>query len=170
MRQRAYLLLESHWRPNVVAKDARCSRATAYRWERNLALYGDTVVLRISPPGRQRSLSPAAIEALLALLTLLTLLTLLVLLAALLCSGIRLLILKGDATTRSGSIRRPLSTGSRLARVPGVSRHVSRHYNTSVFVLRVYTSFKRRYGKKVVDIWMLIDYCSEFSIFFYRIR
>ena len=44
-------------------------------------------------------------------------------LLTLLCSGITLLILKGDATTRLGSIRRPLSTGSRLARVRSVSRH-----------------------------------------------
>ena len=66
VRQRAHLLLESHWRPDAVAKDARCSRATAYRWERNLALYGDTVIPRsIQTTGRPRGLSPAALEALL---------------------------------------------------------------------------------------------------------
>lgn len=65
VRQRAHLLLDSHWRPDAVAKDARCSRATAYRWERNLALYSDSRVPRIYAPGRQRSLSLAAIEALL---------------------------------------------------------------------------------------------------------
>lgn len=66
VRQRAHLLLDSHWRPDAVAKDARCSRATAYRWERNPALYGDTVVPRtICTRGRGRKLSPAAKEALL---------------------------------------------------------------------------------------------------------
>ena len=66
VRQRAHLLLESHWRPDAVAKDARCSRATAYRWERRIAMYGDTVVPRsLYTPGRRRGLSPAALEALL---------------------------------------------------------------------------------------------------------
>ena len=46
IRQRAQLLLESHWRPNTVAKDARISRSTAYRWERNTEIYGDTVIPR----------------------------------------------------------------------------------------------------------------------------
>ncbi|KAF6238437.1 hypothetical protein HO173_003404 [Letharia columbiana] len=68
VRQRAQLLLESHWRPEAVAADACSSVSTAYRWERNLAIYGDTVIPRdryIHTQGRCRSLSPAALDALL---------------------------------------------------------------------------------------------------------
>ena len=66
VRQRAQLLLESHWRPEAVARDARSSRATAYRWERNIAIYGDTVIPRsLYSQGRPRRLSPAALDALL---------------------------------------------------------------------------------------------------------
>ncbi len=65
VRQRAQLLLESHWRPDAVAKDAHCSVSTGYRWERNLAIYGDTVIPREKyHQGRYSSLSPAALEAL----------------------------------------------------------------------------------------------------------
>ena len=66
VRQRAHLLLESHWRPDAVAKDARCSRATAYRWERNLAIYGDTVIpRRYYSLGRSKSITPTALNAML---------------------------------------------------------------------------------------------------------
>ena len=66
MRNRARLLLESHWRPDAVAKNVHVSVATAYRWERNIAIYGDTVLpRRYCHQGRPRSLSPAALEALL---------------------------------------------------------------------------------------------------------
>ena len=61
------MLLESHWRPDAVARDARSSVSTAYRWERNLAIYGDTVIPRplyAQTDGRPRSLSPAALKAL----------------------------------------------------------------------------------------------------------
>ena len=65
IRQRATLLFESHWRPDAVAQDARASRATGYRWARNLAVYGDTVI----PPhlythGPSHLLSPVVLEAL----------------------------------------------------------------------------------------------------------
>ena len=66
IRQRARLLMESHWRPDAVAKDAHTSRSTAYRWERNIEIYGDTVIPRsLYTPGRPHKLSPAALEALL---------------------------------------------------------------------------------------------------------
>ena len=66
VHQRALLLFESHWRPQAVAADARASRTTGYRWERNIAIYGDTVV----PPylqtrGPRRRLTPSALESLL---------------------------------------------------------------------------------------------------------
>ena len=62
---RARLLLENHWKPDAVAVDARCSRATAWRWERNLAIYGETNIPRhLYKPGPSRSLSPAAKETL----------------------------------------------------------------------------------------------------------
>ena len=67
VRQRAHLLFESRWRPEAVAKDARASVATGYRWERNIAMYGDAVIPRrlyTHTQGRARSLSPAALEAL----------------------------------------------------------------------------------------------------------
>ena len=66
VRRRAQLLYESHWRPFAVAKDACTSVSTAYRWERNLGIYGDTVIPRDvrATPGRRRRLSPAALEAL----------------------------------------------------------------------------------------------------------
>ena len=46
VRQRAELLFKSHWRPKAVARDNRCSTATAYRLERNIGIYGDTRVPR----------------------------------------------------------------------------------------------------------------------------
>ena len=67
VRQRAQLLLESHWRPTIVAKNARCHVLTAFRWERKLAIYSDTVI----PPyqythtqGPSRLITPAALTAL----------------------------------------------------------------------------------------------------------
>ena len=66
IHQRARLLLESYWRPNIVAKDARTSRLTAYRWERNTKIYSDTVIPRsLYTLGRPYKLLPAVIEALL---------------------------------------------------------------------------------------------------------
>ena len=66
IHQRARLLLESYWRPNIVAKDTRISRLIAYRWERNIEIYSDTVIPRsLYILGRLYKLSPAIIEALL---------------------------------------------------------------------------------------------------------
>lgn len=66
VRRRAQLLLESHWRPDAVAQDAHSSTSTAYRWERNLAIYGHTTIPREKyHQGRYPKLSPAALEALL---------------------------------------------------------------------------------------------------------
>ena len=49
-----------------MAKDARISRLIAYRWERNIEIYSDTVIPRsLYIPGRPYKLSPAALEALL---------------------------------------------------------------------------------------------------------
>ena len=66
VRQRAQLLLESHWRPDAVARDARCHVSTAFRWERKLAIYGDTVIpSHLYTHGRSRSITPTALRALL---------------------------------------------------------------------------------------------------------
>ena len=67
---------------------------------------------------------------------------------------------------RLKSIRRFLNAENYLTRV----RDISRHCNIFVFILKLYTSFKRWYDKKVIDIWVLIDYCIEFSDFFYEMR
>ena len=67
VRQRAQLLLESHWRPQAVARNARASVATAYRWERNIGIYGDPVIPRhlyTHTQGRSRRLTPDALESL----------------------------------------------------------------------------------------------------------
>ena len=65
---RAKLLFEHRWRPEAVAQDAHCSRTTGYRWERNIAIYGEPVIPRhlyVPTQGPRRRLSPAAREALL---------------------------------------------------------------------------------------------------------
>lgn len=66
IHQRAYLLFESRWRPEAVARDAYASRVTGFRWEKHIDMYGDTTVPRhLYHLGRSRSISPAALDALL---------------------------------------------------------------------------------------------------------
>lgn len=66
IHERAHLLLESRWRPEAVARDAHARRATGFRWERNIAIYGQTTVPhRLYNPGPSRLISPAALDALL---------------------------------------------------------------------------------------------------------
>ena len=64
VRLRARLLLESHWRPDAAAEDARCCTSTSYNWERNLAIYGDTYKKKLAD-GRPKKLIPSALNALL---------------------------------------------------------------------------------------------------------
>ena len=57
---RSKLLLERRWRPDAVAQDARCSRSTAYRWEKNIGIYGEPVIPRhlyAATSGGQRRLT-----------------------------------------------------------------------------------------------------------------
>lgn len=66
IHQRAHLLFESRWRREAVARDARASRATGFRWETHIDIYGGTTVPRdLYQLGRSRSISPAALDALL---------------------------------------------------------------------------------------------------------
>lgn len=66
-RERAQLLLESRWRPDAIAIDACCSRATAYRWERSIAMYGEPLLPRRlhGQYGPSQKLSTTAQESLL---------------------------------------------------------------------------------------------------------
>lgn len=62
---RAQQLLQCNWRPEAIARDARVCRSTAYKWERDLARYGQTTVpRRLYHPGRPRGISPAALDSL----------------------------------------------------------------------------------------------------------
>ena len=66
VHRRSHLLFEAGWRPEAVASDAHTHRSTAFRWERNLGVYGQTTVPRhLRSPGPKRSLSPVALDALL---------------------------------------------------------------------------------------------------------
>lgn len=58
-------LLQSHWKPSVVAQKIRCGRSTPYRWERNIQVYGSLNPHCHGIRGRPRKLTTAAKEALL---------------------------------------------------------------------------------------------------------
>lgn len=61
-----HLLFESFWRPQALASYAHTSQATAFRWENNMVLYGQTKVFcRLYYLGRSPSISPAALDGLL---------------------------------------------------------------------------------------------------------
>ena len=60
-------LLKSHWKPSRVAERVRCYLVTAWRWERNIQVYGSLSPHRHGHGalGRRRKLTSAAKEALL---------------------------------------------------------------------------------------------------------
>ena len=66
VHRRGALLFDTYWRPEAVAEDVHIHQSSAYRWERNIAIYGQTTVpRRLFTPGRRPAISPAALDGLL---------------------------------------------------------------------------------------------------------